>query len=110
MRTFAAMFCGLAAAVAVSVVAVPANAQTPPPTTAKKKQVAVVGRPATRVEVRRRSFLDPGTETKTHQENFLNYAFPPGDSLYRHRPERLPAQLDKNAVPELPRSCGFCNR
>ena len=83
MRAITAMFCGFAAAAVVAFVAVPAEAQAPPqPAAAKKKQAApvvVAARPPTRVVVRRRSFLDPGTETKTHQEHYMDYAFPPGD-------------------------------
>jgi hypothetical protein len=79
MRKFTALFCGFAAAAAVALVTVPAQAQAPKPTAAKKKQDPAATRPPTRVEVRRRSFLDPGTETKTRNEHYLDYAFPPGD-------------------------------
>jgi len=37
-------------------------------------------RAGTRIVVRRRSFLDPGTETKQHDEHYADYAFPPGYS------------------------------
>ena len=37
-------------------------------------------RAGTRIVVRRRSFLDPGTETKQHDEHYTDYAFPPGYS------------------------------
>jgi hypothetical protein len=37
----------------------------------------VATRAPTRLTVRRRSYLDPGTETKTHAEHFTDYAFPP---------------------------------
>ena len=36
------------------------------------------GQPRTRVTVNRRSFLDPGTETKQYDEHYTDYAFPPG--------------------------------
>lgn len=37
-------------------------------------------RAGTRIVVRRRSYLDPGTETKQHEEHYTDYAFPPGYS------------------------------
>jgi hypothetical protein len=75
------------AAAAIGLAAAPVSAQQPPtnPTTpksatiAKKKPVrqAIASEPpAARVTVRKRSYLDPGTETKTHAEHFLDYAFP----------------------------------
>jgi hypothetical protein len=59
----------------------PANAAATTTPAAKKKapaqpKVANTSRPQTRVEVRRRSFLDPGTETKGRDEHYLDYAFP----------------------------------
>ena len=73
----------LVAAAALLLAVAPSRAQAPPttptapPAPAVKKQQA----PA-KVTVRRRSFLDPGTETKTHQEHDRDYAFPPGDRMY----------------------------
>lgn len=40
----------------------------------------VAGRPATRVIVRNRSFLDPGTESLPGENREIDYAFPPGYS------------------------------
>ncbi len=111
MRAFTAMLCSVATAAAIALVSFPADAQAPPPT-AKKKTTQVVGRPATRVEVRRRSFLDPGTETKTHQEPYLNYAFPPGERLNQIGADPNDFKLNWTRMP-FP-SCldlaGFCNR
>jgi len=81
----AVLIAGMAAA-GLALAAAPAAAQTTPanPTTAKKKpaapptQVAVASRPPARVTVRRRSYLDPGTETKARAEHYQDYAFPPG--------------------------------
>src|SRR6516162_6789499 len=70
------------AALGLALTAAPGEAQTP---TAQKQQVAAPQqaaaptRPPARVTVRRRSFLDPGTETKTRDEHDQDYAFPPGD-------------------------------
>jgi hypothetical protein len=76
------------AAASIGLAIAPATAQdtsTKPVTTTKKKptpaQVAVAPQPpAARLTVRKRSYLDPGTETKTHAEHFLDYAFPPSES------------------------------
>ena len=65
---------GLMLAVAPSEAQAPPTTPTAPPAPAAKKQQA----PA-KVTVRQRSFLDPGTETKTHAEHDRDYAFPPGD-------------------------------
>jgi hypothetical protein len=37
-------------------------------------------RSGTRIVVTRRSFLNPGTETKQHDQHYSDYAFPPGYS------------------------------
>jgi len=108
MRAFAAIFCGFMAAVAVA--AAPANAQTPPSTTAKKKPVAAATRPPTRVEVRRRSFLDPGTETKTHQEHYMDYAFPPGDHYIGTDQNDFRINWTRMPFPSCFDLAGFCQR
>jgi hypothetical protein len=81
-----------AVAIAVSAAFVPASAPSQAQTTdqptaqapvAKKKPVQTQvanARPPAKVTVRKRSYLDPGTETKTHAEHYQDYAFPPGDS------------------------------
>jgi hypothetical protein len=76
----------IAAMVATGVAVAPASAQqSPTKPSATKSTVATkrkpvtrvaVSPPAARVTVRKRSYLDPGTETKTHAEHFLDYAFP----------------------------------
>jgi hypothetical protein len=75
------------AAGSLALAAAPARAQTTPanPTVAAdnkaitQPKVAMTWRPPARVTVRRRSFLDPGTETKSRSEHYQDYAFPPGD-------------------------------
>ena len=71
----------LFAAFGLALTTAPSEAQSP---TAKKDQAAagpqaVTKPPGARVTVRRRSFLDPGTETKRLDEHQQDYAFPPGD-------------------------------
>jgi hypothetical protein len=78
------------AAIAIATLAIaagPSEAQTTTvnQTTAVKKkptQVAVAGRPAAKVTVRKRSYLDPGTETKAGDEHYMDYASPPRGSSF----------------------------
>jgi hypothetical protein len=68
----------LAAVAAVS----PASAQAPQRRyqADQTERITVIdqyGRRTTRITVRPRSFLDPGTATKPHSEAYLDYAFPP---------------------------------
>jgi hypothetical protein len=71
------------AALGLALTAAQGEAQTP---TAQKQQVAgpqqaaATTRPPARVTVRKRSFLEPGTETKTLDGHYQDYAFPPGDA------------------------------
>jgi hypothetical protein len=76
--------------VAVAFVIAPAGAQTAKRSTdpaasraqadpAKPKRTrAVATRPATRVVVTKRSFLDAGTEVRPGERHFTDYVFPPG--------------------------------
>jgi methylthioribose-1-phosphate isomerase len=115
----------VAAAIAVSaafgLATAPSQAQAPDQPTAqapvaKKKPVQTQvanARPPAKVTVRKRSYLDPGTETKTHAEHYQDYAFPPGDSN-RNAPGAIggagDSRFDWNRMP-FP-SCidllGFC--
>jgi len=77
-----------AAATAIGLLAMPADAATP-----KKKSVVMVdarghtvftsrdedGRTRTRIIIQKRSYLDPGTETFPGENNGHNYAFSPTD-------------------------------
>ena len=74
----------------------------PPPT-----QVAS-NRPPARVTVRRRSFLDPGTETKTHEEHFQDYAFPPGDNIIGADPNNRALNWTRMPFPSCFDLPGFC--
>lgn len=50
------------------------------------RQISVAGRAPTRLTVRRRSYLEPGTETKQLAEHYGDYAYPPGGSFdYQNR-------------------------
>jgi hypothetical protein len=112
----------LLAGVAVAAAAfplTPAAAQSGPPldhrvTTVKKKpapppnQVALAGRPPTRVTVRRRSYLDPGTETRTHAEHSMDYAFPPGNQTFTADPNNPAMNWTRRPFPDCFDLAGFC--
>lgn len=82
--------------------------------TAKKKavapeQVASAARPPARVTVRRRSFLDPGTETRTHAEHSLDYAFPPGNpGTFTADPNNRTINWTRMPFPDCFDLPGFC--
>ena len=46
--------------------------------TKTKRAGAVTSRPATRVVVTKRSYLDAGTEVKPGERHFTDYVYPPG--------------------------------
>jgi hypothetical protein len=90
------LFVAAAAAAIMAFAVGPSEAQTTAVDQAaavkrKPTQVAVAGRPAAKVTVRKRSYLDPGTETKRGDEHYMDYANPspasshvpgPGDSRF----------------------------
>jgi hypothetical protein len=109
---------GMAAVVAVAIVALapwPSEAQT---TTAQARQgtvrVATAGRPPARLTVRKRSYLDPGTETKARAEHYSDYAYPPGgispyhNSTVFHSGPGLPYIHDRMPFPNCFDLSGFC--
>jgi hypothetical protein len=61
----------------------PASAQSPQRRyqTDRSERITVIdqnGRRTTRITVRPRSFLDPGTETKPYEQHYTDYAMQPG--------------------------------
>ena len=53
---------------------------------ASGRQIEMGRRAPTRLTVRGRSYLNPGTETKQLAEHYADYAYPPGGSVsYRNR-------------------------
>jgi hypothetical protein len=109
---------GLTAA-ALAVATAPAGAQSAAPSdhrpaTAKRKpaappaQVAVASRPPARVTVRRRSYLDPGTETRTQAEHYQDYAFPPGDRTFTADPHNPAMNWTRMPFPSCFDLAGFC--
>jgi hypothetical protein len=75
-----------AAALCAAVIAVTAIASPPAEAAAKKKRVVrnqsvvLTTRPAARITVRNRSFLDAGTDSIPGDRKFTDYAFPPNSS------------------------------
>ena len=114
---FSAVMAAVVAAAIVAFATAPSEAQT---TTAQARQgpirVATAGRPPARVTVRKRSYLDPGTETKRHAEHYMDYAHP--DIEYGHAPFRnstlfnsgpaLPFTHDRMPFPTCLDLAGFC--
>jgi len=107
-KFMAVVVAGLATT-ALTFATVTAEAQAPPSTTVKKKpaQVAVESRAAARLTVRKRSFLDPGTETKARAEHYQDYAFPPGDSFSRFQNDYNITTI-RNPFPSCFDLAGFC--
>jgi hypothetical protein len=82
---------------------------------AKKKpaaapnQVVVARRAPTRVTVRGRSYLDPGTETRTHDEHSMDYAFPPGgNQTFTADPNNPAMNWTRRPFPDCFDLAGFC--
>jgi hypothetical protein len=114
-RSITGALIAVVTAAGIGLATAPALAQDQPATrttTIKKRptQVAVVGPPAARVTVRKRSYLDPGTETKTHAEHNLDYAFPTTES--RNGMDRFLNDYNitftRNPIPGCLDLAGFC--
>jgi hypothetical protein len=109
-----AVLVGGVAAIGVGIAAAPAVAQQTPATPVahvKKKpapiQAADANRPPARVTVRKRSYLDPGTETKAHAEHYMDYAFPPGDPTFIS-PQNYLINFTRSPLPSCFDLAGFC--
>ena len=109
----------VAAAVVASAVAafmtVPAEAQTSG-AGVRPVRVAPVVRPPARVTVRKRSYLDPGTETRRRAEHDTDYAYPTveygfapfrNSTLFRNN-GALPFVHDRMPFPTCLDLPGFC--
>jgi len=106
----------MAAIVAITAFAsAPATAQTTTqPTTAQKQSSRVADRTPARVTVRKRSYLDPGTETKRHADHYMDYAHSPtGDSPFMNSTlfysgPGLPVMFDRMPFPNCFDLSGYC--
>jgi hypothetical protein len=106
------------AAATLALAVAPSKAQTTPVQTAAVKkrptQVAITTRPPAKVTVRKRSYLDPGTETKARDEHYQDYAYPPGgnsavmnSTLFNSGPG-LPVTNNRMPFPNCFDLGGFC--
>jgi len=75
-----------AAATAAGAFATPAAAQARHGRSATvNERITIIdetGRRTSRITVRPRSFLNPGTESKTFERSYMNYATPPNHTYY----------------------------
>jgi hypothetical protein len=103
------------AAAALALTTAPSQGQTAPEVRPGVRAAAPV-RPPARVTVRKRTYLDPGTETKARQEHYLDYSHP--DVEYGFAPMRnstlfsnsaaLPFIHDRMPLPTCLDLPGFC--
>jgi hypothetical protein len=71
------------------------------------------GRRTTRITVRPRSFLDPGTATKPYSQNYMDYAVPPqtypgeyfSDQNFRYNEATSWSRMPFPSCWDLPSSC-----
>jgi len=103
------------AAAAGALTAAPSQAQTAPEVRPAVRAAAVV-RPPARVTVRKRSYLDPGTETKRRAEHYTDYSYPSVEygfapfrysTLFKNGPA-LPFFHDRMPLPTCLDLPGFC--
>jgi hypothetical protein len=110
----------MAAVIASAVVAfttAPSQAQTAAPEVRPGPvRAAVVARQPARVTVRKRSYLDPGTETKRRAEHYTDYSYPSVEygfapfrysTLFKNGPA-LPFFHDRMPFPTCLDLAGFC--
>jgi hypothetical protein len=109
-----AVAAGVVIASAVAFTTVPSQGQTA--REALPGVRAAVIHPPARVTVRKRSYLDPGTETKARHEHYTDYAFPNveyGSAPFRHSTlfnngPALPFIHDRMPFPTCLDLAGFC--
>jgi hypothetical protein len=110
---FSAVMAAVVAAAIVVFATAPSEAQTTTAQAQGATRVAAAGRPPARVTVRKRSYLDPGTETKRHAEHYSDYAYPPGNSVYLNSTvfnsgPALPFLHNRMPFPNCFDLAGFC--
>ncbi len=108
-KIIAALMVGAAAIVASA--AASAQSANPP---AKNKQIRTeqkvamtTRRPVAKLTVRKRSYLDPGTETKARAEHYMDYAEPPGDPNSRFQ-NNYGITFTRSPLPSCFDLAGFC--
>ncbi len=96
---------------------VPASAQNPRRARNQTESITVIdqnGHRTTRITVRPRSFLDPGTATKTLDQHYMDYAVQPGTYPGEYLYDRNDWKSSWSRMPfpscaDLP-GVGYCNR
>jgi hypothetical protein len=103
-------------AAAVELTAMPSEAQTTAPGVRQGTvRLAAARRPPASVTVRKRSYLDPGTETKARAEHYSDYLYSPAEglaplrnsTLFKTGPS-LPFIHDRMPFPNCFDLPGFC--
>jgi hypothetical protein len=97
----------VAAVAAVAILTI-GSATAQSPVEIKRKAQVADARPPTKVTVRKRSFLDPGTATKTGTEHYMDYATPPGDPLGRFQ-NNYGITWTRSPFPSCFDLAGFCH-
>ena len=107
-----AIMAAVIASAVAAFTAAPSQAQTAAP----EVRAAAVVRPPARVTVRKRSYLDPGTETKRRAEHYTDYSHPSPEygfapfrysTLFKNGPA-LPFFHDRMPFPTCLDLAGFC--
>jgi hypothetical protein len=105
---FLSVMAAVVATLAMALAVVPSEAQTP------TAQARSQHRPA-RVTVHKRTFLDPGTETRTHAEHYTDYYHSPADGFDVMRNSTLfnsgyglPFFHDREPMPNCLDLPGYC--
>ncbi len=111
-----AVVAAVIASAAAAFTTAPSQAQTAAPEVrpGAVRAAAVVRAPA-RVTVRKRSYLDPGTETKARAQHYTDYAYPVENgfapfrysTLFKNGPA-LPFIHDRMPFPNCLDLAGFC--
>lgn len=105
----------MVAVVAAAIVAFTTGSSEAQTTTVQKQSTRVAGRTPAKVTVYKRSYLDPGTETKRHAEHYRDYAHPPGgnspfmNSTLFYSGPGLPVMMDRMPFPNC-FDLNYCNR
>ena len=95
------------AAVAAAAVLTIGSAAAQTASEVRRKAQVADARPPAKVTVRKRSFLDPGTATKTGTEHYMDYALPPGDPMGRFQ-NNYGITWERSPFPSCFDLAGFC--
>jgi hypothetical protein len=107
---FVTVLAAVATTAVVALATAPCDAQTP-----AQARAARAAHPPARVTVRKRSYLDPGTETKRRAEHYHDYVYSPIHGMAPMRNSTLflngaasPFVHDRGPFPNCLDLAGFC--